>query len=116
MRVAYLGPAGTFSEDALRAATAGAGYEPLPRPTVFDAIQAVAEGEADRALVPFENSIEGSVRSTLDSLAFDAPEVEIAGEHDHSIANALIVAAMADPLSLDVSPWTFARSEVFRSS
>ena len=102
MRVAYLGPAGTFSEDALRAATAGAGYEPLPRPTVFDAIQAVAEGEADRALVPFENSIEGSVRSTLDSLAFDAPEVEIAGEHDHSIANALIARSELDLRSVEV--------------
>ena len=33
---------------------------------------AVAMGEADRALVPFENSIEGSVRPTLDALAFDA--------------------------------------------
>ena len=42
-------------------------------------------GEADRALVPFENSIEGSVRPTLDALAFDADGVTIAGEHDHPI-------------------------------
>ena len=61
-----------------------------PRPTVYDAIRAVAEGEAERALVPFENSIEGAVRSTLDTLAFDAPSVTIAGEHDHPIANSLI--------------------------
>jgi prephenate dehydratase len=90
VKVAYLGPAGTFSEDALRAAAAGAEYEPLPQPTIYDAIRAVAEGQADRALVPFENSIEGSVRSTLDSLAFDAGQVEIAGEHDQPIANTLI--------------------------
>jgi prephenate dehydratase len=92
VRVAYLGPAGTFSEDALRAAAAGADYEPLPQPTIYDAIRAVAEGQAERALVPFENSIEGSVRSTLDTLAFDAGEVEIAGEHDQPIANSLIAA------------------------
>ena len=90
MKIAYLGPAGTFSEDALRAAAAGAEYEPAPRPSIYAAIRAVAEGEADRALVPFENSIEGSVRATLDALAFDAPNVEIAGEHDQPIANSLI--------------------------
>lgn len=91
MRVAYLGPAGTFSEDALYAAAAGATLEPLPAPTIYDAITAVDEGGADRALVPFENSIEGSVRATLDALAFDAPSVAIVGEHDQPISNSLIV-------------------------
>jgi prephenate dehydratase len=92
MRVAYLGPAGTFSEDALRAASAGAEIEPLPQPTIYDAITAVEERRADRALVPFENSIEGSVRATLDALAFDAESVAIVGEHDHPISNSLIAA------------------------
>ena len=59
-------------------------------PTVYDAIRVVAEGDADRALVPFENSIEGSVRSTLDTLAFENFEVIISGEHDHPIRNSLI--------------------------
>ena len=36
--------------------------------------------------MPFENSIEGSVRSTLDTLAFEADSVTIAGEHDHRSA------------------------------
>jgi prephenate dehydratase len=90
MRVAYLGPAGTFSEDALRAASADAAIEPLPQATIYDAITAVEEGRADRALVPFENSIEGSVRATLDALAFDAESVAIVGEHDHPISNSLI--------------------------
>ena len=63
---------------------------PRPLATVHDAILAVAAGEADRALVPFENSIEGSVRPTLDALAFDARGVTIAGEHDHPIRHALI--------------------------
>ena len=90
MRVAFLGPAGTFSEDALRAAVGDAEIDARPAPTVYDAIRAVAQGEAERALVPFENSIEGAVRSTLDTLAFEAPSVTIAGEHDHPIANSLI--------------------------
>lgn len=98
MRVAFLGPAGTYSDDALSAAAAGAEVERLPAPSVFEAIRAVAEGRADRALVPFENSIEGSVRATLDALAFEVEGVTIAGEHDHAIAHSLIAAR---ELSLD---------------
>jgi prephenate dehydratase len=90
LRVAFLGPAGTFSEDALRAATAGVEIEAEPVPSVHGAILAVADGSADRALVPFENAIEGSVRPTLDTLAFEARGVTIAGEHDHPIHHALI--------------------------
>lgn len=92
MRVAYLGPAGTFSEDALRNAAGDAELEPLPMATIHDAVIAVDEGSAERALVPFENSTEGSVRPTLDALAFDAPTVTIVGEHDHPISNSLIAA------------------------
>ena len=90
MKVAYLGPAGTFSEDALRTAVADAQFDALPTASVYDAIIAVADGEAGRALVPFENSIEGSVRVTLDTLAFDAPAVTIVGEHDQPISHNLI--------------------------
>jgi prephenate dehydratase len=92
-RVAFLGPAGTFSEDALDAAVGEQRIDAWPAPTVFDAIRAVGEGEADRALVPFENSIEGSVRSSLDTLAFEGFAVTIAGEHDHPIRNSLIARA-----------------------
>ena len=92
VRVAYLGPAGTFSEDALVAAAAADEIERMPAATVYEALRAVAEGEADRALVPFENSIDGSVRATLDALAFDLPELEIVGEHDQPITHSLIAA------------------------
>ena len=91
MRVAYLGPAGTFTEDALQEAARGAEIEPLRTPTVHDAILAVEGGEAERALVPFENSVEGSVRSTLDTLAFDTTAVTIVGEHDFRVRAHLIV-------------------------
>ena len=90
LRIAFLGPAGTFSEDALLSAADGADIEPQPRPSIYAAIRAVVEGDAERALVPFENSIEGAVRSTLDTLAFEASGVTIAGEHDHAIRNSLI--------------------------
>jgi prephenate dehydratase len=90
MRISYLGPAGTFTEDALREAMGDADAEIVPAPNVYDAIHAVDSGGADRALVPFENSIEGAVRSTLDTLAFDTPSVTIVGEHDHPIRHSLI--------------------------
>jgi prephenate dehydratase len=90
MRIAYLGPRGTFSEDALRAAVGDEEVEPVPSASVYDAILAVREGEADRALVPFENSIEGAVTATLDTLAFDADGVTLVGEYDLPIRHCLI--------------------------
>jgi prephenate dehydratase len=91
LRIAYLGPAGTFTEDALHEVEiVGEGIDLARMPTVHDAILAVERGEADRAFVPFENSIEGSVRSTLDALAFDAEGVTIVGEHDFAVHAMLI--------------------------
>jgi prephenate dehydratase len=91
MKISFLGPAGTFTEDALREALpAGEEIDALRTPTIHDAIVAVERGEAERALVPFENSIEGSVRSTLDTLAFDAEAVTIVGEHDFRVHAHLI--------------------------
>ena len=78
-RIAYLGPEGTFSQAALLAMTAGAmvpgGGESDPRPaeSTRDALEAVRSGAADFACVPIENSIEGSVLPTLDSLAGGSP-------------------------------------------
>src|SRR5438045_1544603 len=98
MKIAYLGPAGTYSDDAIRAASEGLEVESMPRSTVHDAIAAVAAREADLALVPFENSIEGSVRPTLDALAFDIEGVAIAGEHDEPIRHSLIA---REPIPLE---------------
>ncbi len=98
MRIAYLGPAGTFTEDALREAAAGVEYKPLRTATIRDAILAVERGEAERALVPFENSIEGSVRTSLDTLALDAEGVTIVGEHDFAVRPMLI---SREPLALE---------------
>ncbi|MCO5316203.1 MAG: prephenate dehydratase [Solirubrobacterales bacterium] len=94
MRVAYLGPPGTFSEEALRESGFTVGLaspvEQIPLDTLPMVIESVADGRAERALVPVENSIEGSVRPTLDGLIRHAGQVRIAGEYDHPIRSALI--------------------------
>jgi len=90
VRVTFLGPRGTFSEDALRAAIGDEEVEAVPAASVYDAIVALREGTADRALVPFENSIEGAVTATLDTLAFDADGLTLVGEYDLPIRHCLI--------------------------
>ena len=70
-RIAFLGPPGTFTEEALLTQPDLAGEELAPMRSVPDALVAVDAGEADLALVPIENSIEGSVNVTLDTLAFE---------------------------------------------
>jgi prephenate dehydratase len=92
MRLGYLGPAGTFSEEAVRAATAadGGDAELVSFASIYDTVMAVQDGAIDRALVPIENSLEGGVSATLDALALEAREVEIVGETVLAIRNCLI--------------------------
>jgi prephenate dehydratase len=90
VRVAYLGPRGTFSEDALWAAVGDQQVDAVAAASVPEAIIAVREGRVERALVPFENSIEGAVTATLDTLAFDADGVTLVGEYDLPIRHCLI--------------------------
>jgi prephenate dehydratase len=91
VKVAYLGPPGTFSEEAVRRSGLGGDtFEPLPCDSIPEAIEAVAKGRADRAMLPFENSIEGSVRPTMDSLLEQADSVTVIGEYRLSIREALI--------------------------
>jgi prephenate dehydratase len=67
--LAFLGPEGTFAHAALHALPDSNGATPLPMANVTLAIDAVRSGEADGALVPLENSVEGAVSATLDELA-----------------------------------------------
>jgi prephenate dehydratase len=93
VRIAFLGPEGTFSEEALLAALPAAEraqVEPLPLPTIFDCVTAIEDGRADRALVPIESSVEGSVNATLDALVFETDEVRIVGEVVHPVRHCLI--------------------------
>jgi prephenate dehydratase len=90
LRVAFLGPEGTFSEEALFASQPRQSIEPVPEPTVHDCVMAVHDKRVDRAIVPIENSLEGSVNATLDALAFETEKVTIVGEVIHSIQHCLI--------------------------
>jgi prephenate dehydratase len=72
-RYAYLGPEGTFTETALRQLPAASRADLLPYPGVDSALDAVRGGDADAAMVPIENSIEGAVSATLDALATGEP-------------------------------------------
>jgi prephenate dehydratase len=94
-RVGYLGPAGTYSEEALRA-SAPAGVEEVPYPTIYEAVMAVHDGEIDRAVVPIENSLEGAVSVTLDTLALDATDVRIVAEVVHPIHHCVVAAERLD--------------------
>ena len=62
-RVAYLGPAGTHTDEALRASALGE-VAPDPRATVHEAIMAVQRREVEQAIVPIENSLAGGVAAT----------------------------------------------------
>jgi prephenate dehydratase len=72
MRIAYLGPPGTFSEEAVARCDLVAGDPPVPLPTFADAYQALKAGRVEGALLPIENSIEGSIGATLDLLVHDS--------------------------------------------
>jgi prephenate dehydratase len=117
VRVGFLGPAGTHSDEALRASapalarTAGAApgldagaahpapagaLEQVPFPTVYETVMAVQAREVDRAVVPIENSLEGGVAATLDALAGEADRVRIAGELVHPVHHCLVAARELD--------------------
>jgi chorismate mutase/prephenate dehydratase len=90
LKVAYLGPAGTFSESASRKHF-GSAPNFLPLATIDDVFRAVEAGNADYGVVPVENSTEGAVGGTLDLLL--ANPLRICGEvrlriHHHLLSRA----------------------------
>ena len=69
--IAYLGPPGTFSEEALLSEADLADHELVDLPTFPDVLAAVAEGRTDLGFVAVENAIEGTVNVTVDALVFE---------------------------------------------
>jgi prephenate dehydratase len=95
-RLGYLGPPGTFSEEAVRSAPDAAGAELVALRTVRDTVMAVHDGSVDRAVVPIENSLEGPVGVTLDTLA-EEHHVTIVGELVLAVSPCLIA---REPIAL----------------
>jgi prephenate dehydratase len=96
--VGYLGPEGTFSEEAVLASVEPGTVRPVPIATIYDAVMAVQEGRVQWALVPIENSIEGSVTVTLDTLAGEAADVVVVGELVIAVRQCLIASS---PVALE---------------
>lgn len=70
-RIAFLGPEGTFTEQALLSEADFAAMDLVECASISDVLHAVSDGHADVGIVPIENAIEGSVNITLDALIFD---------------------------------------------
>lgn len=87
MRVSYLGPAGTYSEEAARKRF-GAPAQLVPGATLDEVVQLVGQDRADVAVVPVENSTEGAVNRTLDLLL--ESQLKIIGEIDLPIHHQLL--------------------------
>lgn len=89
-RYAYLGPSGTFTEAALCSLPFAADAEHVPVATVPAAFDALRRGEVDGAVVALENSVEGSVPTTVDELTMGEP-VQIVAEVHLPVSFALLV-------------------------
>ena len=90
IKIGYLGPAGTFTEEALLYVSHGLEIDPIAFLSVEDVAAAVGANEIGLGVIPIENSIEGSVNATLDMLIFES-EVKIVGEIIHQINNCLLI-------------------------
>ena len=104
-RVGYLGPPGTFTEQALRASAARLGLdaaERVPLATNREVVLALARGEVEHAIVPLENSLEGSVNEAIDALVHDAPQARITGETVLPVHHALVGPTGSDPADAQV--------------
>ncbi|MGE3537741.1 MAG: prephenate dehydrogenase/arogenate dehydrogenase family protein [Candidatus Tectimicrobiota bacterium] len=75
MKLGFLGPAGTYTEEAAKVAMANVAY--MPYPSIDAVFAAVACGEIERGLVPIENVIQGPVTETLDNLYRYAAQLKI---------------------------------------
>jgi len=98
--VGYLGPEGTFSEEALLA-SASADVQPVPLASIYETVTALRQGNVDWSIVPIENSLEGSINVTLDLLAEDAGDLEIVGEALLRVSHSLIAAELLELEDID---------------
>jgi prephenate dehydratase len=100
-RVGYLGPAGTFTEEALLTSATVEAVEPVPLGTIYDVVVALRRGDVEWAVAPIENSLDGSVSVTLDLLADEDGGVEIRGEALLRVRHSLIAPASVELAEID---------------
>ncbi|HEV2975892.1 MAG TPA: prephenate dehydratase [Solirubrobacteraceae bacterium] len=100
-RVGYLGPTGTFSEEALLSSAAPNMIEPVGLASIYETIDALRRREVEWALVPIENLLEGSINVTLDLLAGEASDVRIVGEALLRVRHSLIAAEPTELAEID---------------
>lgn len=86
----YLGPEGSFSEEAAIKYSSGTSLQPKPYPAINRVFSAVEQKEVALGVVPVENSLEGAVNLTLDLLSLDNP-VKIKGELLLKVRHCLLV-------------------------
>ena len=86
--VAYLGPRGTFCEQAAKKHFSSAKVTLVPYPSIANVFTAVKSEKADYGVVPVENSLDGSVHLTLDLLL--GSDLMVCGEVEHRIVHNLI--------------------------
>jgi prephenate dehydratase len=91
-RVGFLGPAGTFTEEALLSSSSPDAVEPVAQASIYETVAALRRGDVRWAIVPIENSLDGSVSVTLDLLAEEDGGVEVVGEVHLRVRHALIAA------------------------
>ncbi len=70
-RIGFLGPEGTFTEEALLGEADYASAELIPLASLYEVLDSVVQGGVELGFVPLENAIEGTVRDIIDSLVFD---------------------------------------------
>jgi prephenate dehydratase len=97
-RVGYLGPAGTFSEEALLAGAQIDAVEPLALASIYETVMSLRRGAVEWAIVPIENSLDGSISVTLDLIADEVAHVEIVGETLLRVRHSLIA---PEPIKLE---------------
>jgi prephenate dehydratase len=100
-RVGYLGPAGTFCEQALLASAEPGAVEPVALRTIYDTALALVRGEVEWAVAPIENSLDGSVSVTLDLLGGEDGGLQIVGEARLSVRHSLIASEELELAAID---------------
>lgn len=117
-KCAYLGPPGTFSELAVSNYCIGTDEEIIPYDSIRELVEAVNDEEVDIALLPLENSLEGSVNISLD-LLFENEKIKILRELILPIEHYLLTAEDKSMDEIEVvysHPQAIAQSEKFLSS